>query len=87
MAIGMMVLGRITKTEQDNTRFHFSLRKSLVVYGVGQVDKTQLSEGQEISAIILAHAADNVAFGQIKGSYYKLKVKQYPGDKATGVVC
>jgi hypothetical protein len=87
MAIGMMVLGRITKTEQDNTRFHFSLRKSIVVYGVGQVVRTDLSPGQEVSAIILAHAAENVAFGQIKGSYYKLKVKQVPSSKTTGVVC
>lgn len=89
MAIGMRVLGRITKTEQDNTRFHYSLRRSLVVHGVGQVARAELAVGQELTAIVLAHAAENVAFGQIKGSFYKLKVKDFPAkaDKATGVLC
>jgi len=65
------------------------MRKSLVVYGVGQVVRAELSTGQEVSAIILAHAAENVAFGQIKGSYYKLKVKDFPAtaDKSTGILC
>jgi hypothetical protein len=65
------------------------MRKSLVVYGVGQVVRSELTTGQEVPAIILAHAADNVAFAQIKGSFYKLKVKEFPSsaDKSTGILC
>lgn len=31
--------------------------------------------------------ADGVAFGQIKGSYYKLKIKNVPAGITTGTVC
>lgn len=67
-------------------RFHASLRHSLVVYGVDQIDFTQLKQEQEVSAIVLA-VADGVAFGQIKGSYYKLKIKDVPSTITTGTVC
>jgi hypothetical protein len=78
MAIGMLVIGRITKVEQEGTRFSVSLRKSLVVYGVGLVDRKSLEPEQEFTCIILAKAADSVAFAQFKGSYHKLKIKGAP---------
>jgi len=31
--------------------------------------------------------ADGVAFGQLKGSYYKLKIKDITGQVTPGVVC
>ena len=34
LPIGRVVLARITKATQSNTRFDCSLRKSLIVYGV-----------------------------------------------------
>lgn len=42
MPVGRVVLGRITKVEDkgDDKRFQFSTRKSLVVYGVGVVDRS-----------------------------------------------
>lgn len=86
MPIGRLVLARITKTEQDNTRFHCSLRQSLVVYGVDQVDFSALKQDQEHSAIVLA-VADGVAFGQLKGSYYKLKIKDAPTSVQVGTIC
>ena len=33
------------------------------MYGVGQVARNELVVEQEVEAVILAHAADNVAFG------------------------
>jgi len=78
MAIGMLVIGRITKVEQDGTRFSVSLRRSLVVYGVHQIDRKSLEPEQEFTTIILAKAADSIAFAQFKGSYHKLKVKNAP---------
>ena len=33
---------------------------------------------QEFTCIILAKAADAIAFGQFKGSYHKLKIKNVP---------
>ena len=62
LPLGRIVLARITKCENDSTRFSASLRHSLVVYGVDQVDFGQLKQGSEVSAIVLA-TADGVAFG------------------------
>jgi len=42
MPIGRIVLARITKAFENNTRFNCSLRKSLNVYGVHQVAKNDL---------------------------------------------
>lgn len=77
MAVGMLVVGRITKKE-DGPRFSLSLRKSLVIYGVGQITRSKLEVEQEHSVVVLAMAADAVCFAQIKGSYHKLKVKGAP---------
>ena len=74
----MLVIGRVTKTEADNTRFSLSLRRSLVVYGVHQINRNSLEAEQEFSCIVLAKAADSLAFGQFKGSYHKLKIKNVP---------
>jgi rRNA biogenesis protein RRP5 len=63
MAIGMLVIGRITKVEAEGTRFSVSLRKSLVVHGVGQVDRKSMEPEQEHTCIILANAADSISFG------------------------
>ena len=76
MPVGRLVLGRISKVDETNgqKRFHFSTRQSLVVFGVGCVDRAKLAVDDEVEAIIMA-VADGKAFGQIKGSYIKLKVK------------
>lgn len=86
MPIGRIVVGRITKCEQDNTRFSGSLRRSIVIYGVHQVDKAELQTGAKISAIVLA-LAEGVAFGQLKGSYHKLKIKGAPAGTQVGSLC
>jgi hypothetical protein len=31
--------------------------------------------------------ADGVAFGQLKGSYYKLKIKDTPASVTAGTIC
>lgn len=77
MAVGMLVVGRVTKKE-DGPRFHLSLRRSLVIHGVGQISRASLEVEQEHTVIVLALTADAVCFGQIKGSYHKLKVKGAP---------
>ena len=47
MVIARMVCGRITKTmgEGEDIRFNASLRKSIVVHGVGLVNRNQLKTG------------------------------------------
>ena len=87
MPVGRLVVGRITKVDDQpngQKRFHFSTRKSLTVYGVGVLDRSKLSEGDSVEAILLAFA-EGKAIGQIKGTYIKLKVKNYnPKDLKIG---
>lgn len=64
MPVGRLVLGRISKVKQLDTgdkRFDFSIRQSLVVYGVGSVDRASLKEGDEVESIVMA-LADGKAF-------------------------
>ena len=84
MPIGRVVLARITKASQNNTRFDCSLRKSLIVYGVHQVTKADLKPNVSLPCLILATSADGVAFGQVKGSYHKLKIKGTPESAQAG---
>jgi len=42
------------------------------------IDRKSLEPEQEFTTIILAKAADSIAFAQFKGSYHKLKVKNAP---------
>lgn len=85
MVIGRMVCGRITKTmgEGEDIRFNASLRKSIVIHGVGLITRNQLKPGQSVQAFILATSAD-FAFAQINGSYLKLKV--YKCKESIGTV-
>lgn len=87
MPIGRVVLARVTKAFENNTRFNCSLRKSLNVYGVHQVAKNDLKAQARISCLILAKSADGVAFGQVKGSYHKLKIKGTPDEAKLGQLC
>lgn len=82
MPIGRLVLGRITRIDEkaDKKWYHFSLRKDLVVYGTNAIDRLTLEVGNSIEAIILT-IADGKAFAQIKGSYLKLKVKNFAKDE------
>src|SRR5690606_13028492 len=63
----------------DKKWYHFSIRKSLVVYGTNVVDRSALEVGNPVEAIILT-IADGKAFAQLKGSYLKLKVKNFAED-------
>ena len=85
MPIGRVVLGRVSKVDEHNgqKRFHFTTRKSLVVYGVGAVERSKLEVGSEVEAILMAFA-ENKAFAQIKGSYIKIKVKPVPKSLKIG---
>lgn len=85
--LGRVVLARITRASENNTRFDCSLRKSLVVYGVHQVAKNDLKAGAKLSCLVLATSTDGVAFGQVKGSYYKLKIKETPEEATPGQLC
>ena len=85
LPIGRVVLARITKAV--NGRFDCSLRKSLIVYGVHQVSKNDLKPSTRIACLILATSADNVSFGQVKGSYHKLKIKETPSGATPGQLC
>ena len=79
MPIGRIVLGRISRTDEPangDKRFHFSTRQSLVVYGVGAIDRSKLEVGTEVESIMMAFA-EGKAFAQIKGSYIKIKVKGF----------
>jgi hypothetical protein len=80
LPIGVVVLARITKTEDNNTKFNCSLRRSLLLYGVHHVKKNEIKPGMRYSCVVLATSADGVSFAQIKGSYYKLKVKDTPPE-------
>jgi len=86
LPIGRVVIARITKCEADNTRFNCSLRRSLVVYGVHQVNRKELRTNSQVTALILAMSTEE-AFGQLKGSYHKLKIKNVPeGTKVASIV-
>lgn len=77
--VGRLVLGRITKVDTQpngDKRYHFSTRQSLVVYGVGAIDRSKLEVGSEVTSIVMA-VADQKAFCQVKGTFIKLKVKQF----------
>ena len=87
LPIGRIVLARITKVQENGARFDCSLRKSLIVYGVHQVAKSDLKPQTRISCLILATSADGVAFGQVKGSYHKLKIKETPESALPGQLC
>lgn len=79
MPLGRIVVGRISKTEESTNgdkRFDYSTRRTLVVYGVGNVDRKKLDVGGEVHSIVMA-VAEGKAFAQIKGSYIKIKVKGY----------
>ena len=80
MPIGRIVLGRIAKIDEPasggDKRFHFSTRQSLVVYGVGVIDRSKLEVGSEVESIMMAFA-EGKAFAQIKGTYIKIKVKGF----------
>ena len=87
MPIGRVVLARITKVQDNGARFDCSLRKSLIVYGVHQVQKKDLQPSTRINCLILATSADGVSFGQVKGSYHKLKIKGTPEGASAGQLC
>ena len=87
LPIGRVVIVRITKATNNNTRFDCSLRKSLVVYGVHQVSRGSLKPTVKVPCLILATSADNVSFGQVKGSYHKLKIKETPAKAQAGQIC
>ena len=51
------------------------------------MSKNDLKAQSKISCIILATSADGVAFGQVKGSYHKLKIKGTPESATPGQLC
>jgi hypothetical protein len=85
MPIGRVVLGRVSKVDEQNgqKRFHFTTRQSLVVFGVGTVERSKLEVGSEVESILMAFS-ENKAFAQIKGSYIKIKVKNVPKSFKVG---
>jgi len=46
-----------------------------------------LKPSVRLPCIILATSADNVSFGQVKGSYHKLKIKDTPEGATAGQLC
>ena len=71
MPLGRQVCGRITKAFEHadgQIRFNASLRKSIVVHGVGLVARSQLKTGQELTTFVLA-VSKETTFAQIKGSF------------------
>ena len=84
MPIGRQVVGRITKCIDlgEEMRFNASLRKSLVLFGVHQVNRNSLKVDDMHTCFVLATSSD-VVFAQLKGSYLKLKV--YGSPKSTTV--
>lgn len=87
LPIGRVVLARITKTLENNTKFNCSLRKSLVVYGVHLVAKSDMKPQARLPCLILATSSDGISFGQLKGSYHKLKIKGTPAAGTAGQLC
>lgn len=85
MPIGRIVIGRISKVDDHNgqKRYHFTTRQSLVVYGVGVVDRSKLEVSKEVESVLMAFA-EGKAFSQIKGSYIKIKVKNVPKSLKIG---
>lgn len=67
----------------EGMRFNATLRKSLVLYGVGLLNRNQLKVGDQHTAFVLAIASD-VIFGQLNGSYLKLKIKGAPKKAQVG---
>ena len=58
LPLGRVCLARITKTSDNNSRFDCSLRRSLIVYGVHQVNKSELKPSTQLPCLILATSAD-----------------------------
>ena len=80
MPLGRMVLCRIYKVDdiQGKKRFNVTLRRSLVVYGTNVVKREELAEGNQIECTVAAMIEGKIkAIAQIKGSYLKLKVKEF----------
>jgi hypothetical protein len=80
MPVGRIVLCRVYKvdTVQGKKRFNVTLRRSLVVYGVNVVKREELVEGNQIECTVASLIEDNTkAIAQIKGSYLKIKVKEF----------
>lgn len=79
------MVGRITKCIDNGgeMRYNATLRKSLVVHGVGLLNRNQLKQGDSHTVFVLAVAAD-VVFGQLNGSYLKIKVKGCPQKTKVG---
>lgn len=67
----------------EEMRFNATLRKSLVLFGTGLVSRNQLKVGDQHTAFVLAVASD-VVFGQLNGSYLKLKIKGAPKKTQIG---
>lgn len=78
MPLERQVLGRITKVDEKTgtKRFDFSLRKSLVVFGSNALDRSEIQE-QGIVDVIILQIVNDKAFGSIKGTYNKLKIKHF----------
>ncbi len=52
-----------------------SLRQSVVTFGIGAIDRTQLEVGKQVQAVVLTVLEIGKAYAQIKGSYLKMKLK------------
>lgn len=85
MPIGRQVAGRITKCMDlgEDMRFNATCRKSLVLYGVGLLNRNQLKVGDKHTAFVLA-VTNEFIFGQLNGSYLKLKIKGAPKKAEVG---
>jgi hypothetical protein len=87
LPLGRLVYGRIIKIEEkgETKRFHCSLRKSVVVYGINAMQRDDIEVGKQLEAIIIT-VLEGKAYGQIKGSYNKIKVKEGKGIKEGDIV-
>lgn len=85
MPIGRLIVGRITKCIDlgEEMRYNASTRKSLVLYGVHQVNRNSLKIDDVYSSYVLA-VSNEAIFAQLKGSYLRLKVYGAPSNIEVG---
>ena len=84
---GRIALGRVTRVHPETGRMDCSFRRSIVLYGVHSLRRSDLKPSSSVECLILATSADGVSFAQIKGTYLKLKLKGTPNNARPGQLC
>lgn len=77
LSLNTLALARITSFQKD--KVHISLRDSILLYGINEVDILEITAGVKAKLLVLS-VLENLAYCQIIGSPYKCRVKLVKSD-------